>query len=316
MEMGRRKKEPDPRASSCPCLDSAAAAPRSRSLAAGARTGARRGSCNQPLSARSSAPFASNPAAWRRRRRRGEGGNRSGGAAEEHDLDPLRAWEAEEEVDCPAREPGRRRSRGAVAAPRRAGHRCPGARWSFGRRGAAAALPVPRCFAACWKEGKRGVASSGHRELMEWRRASGAGGGAHGAGEPAPPPAMLLPELAAQPCSAEEEEVPTSVPTNGRKRRHRRNSSRRRSICAALFQLGSPPPPSASRSGRREARQQGRRSSIVRSTGAPPSPLRKSAHPSLPSSGVRGLKSMSKQNRSSYSPNLLIAVPPVSYTNR
>ncbi|CAN6307685.1 unnamed protein product [Urochloa humidicola] len=66
MEMGRRKKESYP-TSSRPCLDFAAAAPRSRSLAAGARTGARRGSCNRPLSARSSAPFASNPAARRRR---------------------------------------------------------------------------------------------------------------------------------------------------------------------------------------------------------------------------------------------------------
>ncbi|CAO2152026.1 unnamed protein product [Urochloa humidicola] len=140
--MGRRKKGPAARASSRPCLDSAAATPRSRSLAAGAQTGARRGSSNRPLSARTSAPFASNPAARRRRRRRGEGGSRSGGAAKEHDLDPLRAREAEEEVDRPAREPGRQRARGAVAAPRRAGRRCPGARWRFGRRGAAGRRPA------------------------------------------------------------------------------------------------------------------------------------------------------------------------------
>ncbi|CAO2038475.1 unnamed protein product [Urochloa humidicola] len=76
MEMGRRKKGPAARANSRPCLDSATAAPRSRSLAAGARTGARRGSSNRSLSARSSAPFASNPAARRRsepERRRNEG---------------------------------------------------------------------------------------------------------------------------------------------------------------------------------------------------------------------------------------------------
>ncbi|CAN6170073.1 unnamed protein product [Urochloa humidicola] len=161
MEMGRRKKGPAARASSRPCLDSAAAAPRSRSLAAGARTGARRGSSNRPLSA----PFASNPAARRRRRRRGEGGSRSGGAAKEHDLDPLRAREAEEEVDRPAREPGRRRARGAVAAPRSAGRRCPGARWSFGRRGAAGRRPAGSTLLRRLLEGG---ASSGHRELREW----------------------------------------------------------------------------------------------------------------------------------------------------
>ncbi|CAN6241430.1 unnamed protein product [Urochloa humidicola] len=53
-----------------------------------------------------------------RRWRCGEEGSRSGGAAEEHDLDPLRVREAEEEVDRVALEPGRRRARGAVAAAR------------------------------------------------------------------------------------------------------------------------------------------------------------------------------------------------------